>query len=128
MELSEALRTLRAKHNYTQEFVAEKVGVHYTNYGKYESGKTIPKFNHAKKLADLYNLSLDDLYNYGKESGLYRAPEYEKKVLEDGVINGYKKAKNSSVSVMIELDGSDESEKKWIQMIKHINQAVKATI
>lgn len=45
----------------SQEEVAKKLGVHNTTYGNWELGKTEPSLNDLVKLADLMNVSTDEL-------------------------------------------------------------------
>ncbi|MBE9915692.1 helix-turn-helix domain-containing protein [Paenibacillus donghaensis] len=57
------LKRLRKTYKYTQEEVAENIGVSRQAVAKWENGETIPDINHCIALAELYNLTLDDLVN-----------------------------------------------------------------
>lgn len=59
--LAENLRELRKLHNYTQDYVAEVLGVVRQTYSHYETGKRTPDSETLYKLAGLYNISVDDL-------------------------------------------------------------------
>lgn len=48
----------------SQEEVAEKLGVSRQTISKRELGETIPDIYQSKKLANLYNLSLDELIEF----------------------------------------------------------------
>ncbi len=65
--LNENLMNLRKIHKYSQEFVAEKIGVSRQAVAKWETGETTPDIINCKLLADLYQVSLDDLVNYDNE-------------------------------------------------------------
>ena len=67
---SENLIKLRKIHNLTQEDVAAKIGVTRQSVAKWESGETIPDLDRCKILAELFEVSLDDLANYETESNL----------------------------------------------------------
>lgn len=74
--LSDNLQTLRKMNRLTQEEVAEKVGVSRQALAKWESGETIPDIERCKLLADLYNVSLDELTDYSeKRSGMPIPPK-----------------------------------------------------
>lgn len=74
--LSDNLQTLRKLNRLTQEEVAEKVGVSRQALAKWESGETIPDIERCKLLADLYNVSLDELTDYSeKRSGMPIPPK-----------------------------------------------------
>ena len=58
------LLTLRKMRHMTQEEIAEKVGVSRQSVAKWESGETVPDLDKCKMLAELFEVSLDDLANY----------------------------------------------------------------
>ncbi len=55
------LIAFRKKAILTQTQVAEALGVDRSTYAYYETGATTPKFNTLLKLAQLYNISIDDI-------------------------------------------------------------------
>lgn len=62
--IGENLLTLRKKFNYSQEDVAEKIGVSRQAVAKWESGETTPDLTNSIALAELYDVTLDDLVHY----------------------------------------------------------------
>jgi len=62
--LNENLLNLRKINKYSQEYVAEQIGVSRQAVAKWETGETTPDIVNCKALADLYDVSLDDLVNY----------------------------------------------------------------
>ncbi len=61
MELGNSLFHARKSCGLSQEQVAEKLGVSRQTISKWESGETLPDICQSKKMALLYNVSLDDL-------------------------------------------------------------------
>ena len=61
---------LRKLKQLTQEDVAEAVGVSRQAIAKWESGETMPDLGKCKLLADLFDVSLDDLANYEAEANM----------------------------------------------------------
>ena len=59
--LPQKLKELRKVHHYTQDYVAEVLGVVRQTYSHYETGKRTPDAEALYKLAGLYNISIDDL-------------------------------------------------------------------
>ncbi len=59
--LPERLRELRISHGYQQADVAAVLGVIRQTYSHYENGKRVPSAATLKKLADLYQIRVDDL-------------------------------------------------------------------
>lgn len=78
--LSENLLILRKRHHYSQETAAEKIGVSRQTLAKWEAGESVPEIDKCIRIADLYQVSLDDLVHYsGKEKGL-QIPEKGKHI------------------------------------------------
>ena len=59
--INENLRKLRIYNKYTQEDIAEKLGVSRQSVAKWENGESIPDINKCMELAKLYDVTLDDL-------------------------------------------------------------------
>jgi len=61
MEIGKKLLELRKKNNFSQEQLAEKLGVARQTISKWELGETSPDLKEAKELAKIFNVSLDEL-------------------------------------------------------------------
>ena len=61
------LKSLRKKNQYTQEEIAEKINVSRQSVAKWENGESNPDIESCIKLANLYNVKLDDLVNHSEE-------------------------------------------------------------
>ena len=73
------LVTLRKLKNMTQEDIAEKIGVSRQSVAKWETGETVPDLDKCKILAEIFEVSLDDLANYESEDSMGMAlPPKEK--------------------------------------------------
>lgn len=64
------LAQMRKVLQLTQEDVAEKLGVTRQSVAKWESGESVPDLDKCKQLADIFEVSLDDLANYEPEKNL----------------------------------------------------------
>ena len=67
--LKENISMLRSVNGYSQEEVAEKIGVSRQAYAKWEKGETVPDVERCKKLAELYGVTIDSLVNYSDKIG-----------------------------------------------------------
>ena len=61
MEITELLKTLRAKKGYTMKQVAELCGMNEQVYRNYENGSRNPGVPALCKFADLYGVTVDFL-------------------------------------------------------------------
>lgn len=68
------LITLRQLHKYSQEDVAEQIGVSRQAVAKWESGETIPDIVNCDTLARLYNVELKDLIHHDQEQTGFHIP------------------------------------------------------
>ena len=86
MNLGNQLFHARKKCGLSQEAVAEKLGVSRQTISKWETNETIPDIYQSKKMARLYNTSLDELFEFDVELSEIQevinksTPEVEEKI------------------------------------------------
>lgn len=61
MEFSEQLRLIRMKKGYKQREVAQYLGMQLRSYQFYEQGRSEPSIGKLVALADLFEVTLDEL-------------------------------------------------------------------
>lgn len=59
----ELIRKLRRENNYSQEYVANKLGISQKAYSEIENGKTNLKHEQVNLLAELLHISADEICN-----------------------------------------------------------------
>ena len=67
MSFAENLTELRKYHNFSQEELAEMIGVSRQTLSKYETGESLPDIEKCKLLADVFSVAIDDLISYQKD-------------------------------------------------------------
>ena len=72
--LKDNLVMLRKLNSYSQEQIAEKIGISRQAYAKWENGMTIPDIEKATLLAQVYGISLDSLTKTEKVDGVGMLP------------------------------------------------------
>lgn len=65
--ISTNLIHLRKLYQYTQEDVAQKVGVSRQSVAKWEAGESLPDLDSIVALSKLYNVTIDNLINYDED-------------------------------------------------------------
>ena len=60
------LLEMRKLHNWSQEELAERIGVSRQTLSKYETGESLPDIEKCRMLADLFGVTVDDLIRYEK--------------------------------------------------------------
>lgn len=67
--LSKNIRYLRKKNDWSQEYIAQKLGYKsYTTIQKWEMGTSEPPLKKLKELASLFNVDINDLANKDMET------------------------------------------------------------
>ena len=75
-QIARNLTTLRQLNQYTQEGVAEQIGVSRQAVAKWESGESMPDIANCDALAQLYGVELSDLIHHDQEeTGLHIPPK-----------------------------------------------------
>lgn len=54
-------------HGYSQDELADRIGVSRQTLSKYETGESLPDIEKCRLLANALDVSIDDLVNYDKE-------------------------------------------------------------
>ncbi len=67
MSLGSSLFQARKKSGLSQENVAGKLGISRQTISKWETDETVPDIRQSKKMAVLYNISLDELIDFDFE-------------------------------------------------------------
>lgn len=86
MLFSEFLKRIRNTAGYTQQNLADLLGVDRSTYSYYETGKTEPNIRQLKKIAALYNLRMDDLINC-RFAPIDDAPAFSNEPQEQPLVN-----------------------------------------
>ena len=76
--LKENLVMLRRLGGYSQEQVAEKIGISRQAYAKWETGATVPDVDKAAALARTYGVTLDSLLKPETVDGVGTVPPAQK--------------------------------------------------
>lgn len=72
--LKDNLIMLRRIHGYSQEEIAEKIGISRQAYAKWEKGLTIPDVEKCALLAEIYETTVDNLLKTSSEDGIGMIP------------------------------------------------------
>ena len=69
MSFAENLTELRKLHDYSQEELADLIGVSRQTLSKYETGESLPDIEKCRLLAEVFAVSVDAMITYEKGSG-----------------------------------------------------------
>lgn len=72
MELGKKIRQLRFKAGLTQDQLAEKLGIGAQSVSKWENAATMPDITQLPLLAEIFGISIDDLFDLTTEQRLNR--------------------------------------------------------
>ena len=72
--LKDNLVMLRNLHGFSQEAIAEKIGISRQAYAKWETGATIPDIEKCRLLAEVYGTTIDGLVRTETVEGLGMIP------------------------------------------------------
>lgn len=63
MEIGKKLKELRLSEQLTQQQLANKLQISRVNYTRYETNVVRPDYETLIKLADFYDISLDEIFD-----------------------------------------------------------------
>lgn len=93
MDMAERLQELRRKANYSQEQIADMLGISRQAISKWESGQGKPEIDNIIKLTDIYDVSSDYIL-LGKE---------DKKAIAEPAETENSKTKKTAHSIILIL-------------------------
>jgi len=70
MSFAENIIELRKMHDFSQEELADMIGVSRQTLSKYETGESLPDIQKCKLIADAFGVSMDDLISYDKNDNV----------------------------------------------------------
>ena len=109
MESSEKIKIMREMNQWTQEEVAEKLGMSTTGYAKIERGQTNVSVEKLKQIAQVFNLNVAQLLDDDERF------VNEKLSLENEKLKQLLSAKESEIEalkkVIVLLENAKQSEK-----------------
>lgn len=73
MGLQEKLKELRLNNNISQKRLADAIGVAQSSINYWEKGQRTPSVSAAQKLADFFDITLDELYDIDNADNLPKA-------------------------------------------------------
>ncbi len=79
LNLGENIRKYRKRIDWTQEQLADRLGVSYQSVSRWESGNGYPDMEHLPTMARLFSVTMDDLIGYGDENEKLPRREMEKR-------------------------------------------------
>ena len=62
MELKDKLQLLRKQNGYSQEQLADKLGIARQTLSKWENGQAVPELGNLISLSNLYGITIDRIF------------------------------------------------------------------
>jgi len=112
------LKSLRTKHNFSQEHVADVLGKSdYSGYQRLESGRTALGFDDAARLAELYKVPMEYIYDHEQYEEDHKKVEGWNEQREEYILT-------PKLQISVTLDGQESTLKKYIEMLTNVNNAM----
>jgi len=111
------LKILREVNNYTQEFVAEALGLDQSTYSKLERNPKSLKADQAEKLASLYDVDIADILSAEVSISFSHSTFSEK-----GYVHNYFEQKEMVEKIILSKDDEIKTLKEQIDHLKSQNE------
>lgn len=87
MDVSTKLKLLRERYSYTQEFVANKLGISQSTYFNLETGNTKLSVKRAAQLAEIYDIPASFFLDNGCSVTNYNIGDYCRTINQSEITN-----------------------------------------
>lgn len=82
MNLKDTLQLLRKQNGYSQEELADKIGIARQTISKWENGQAVPELNGLILLSELYGVTIDRIIKGNEACGLFLCPSADSDISE----------------------------------------------
>ncbi|GAA3749807.1 MULTISPECIES: helix-turn-helix transcriptional regulator [Flavobacterium] len=106
------IRNIRELKNYTQEYMAERLGVTQAGYSKIEKGKTSLSYEKLVEIGRILDVSVEDIISF----------EYDKYFSNYGKITG-----NNNGSILINADNTSVLKELYEDKIQLLEKLLNRT-
>lgn len=111
VEIGDRLAGLRKAHGYSQEELADKIGVSRQAVSKWERTESSPDTDNLIALANLYGVSLDELVGINADVDTSYASEKKTDDEEFGDLDDLEDLEDDDNTIVLDLDGLDDAKK-----------------
>ena len=123
MELSEKIKELRKKRDWSQEIVANKLNISLNSYGALERGETDIKLSRIDELAKIFEVDISFFFINDAEKTFRRKGDMNRR-FDDINVDDYHQLECNNCKLMMEiktnkLDETIERQKDIISEKKH---------
>lgn len=109
LQIANRLVQLRKEHGYSQDALADKLGVSRQAISKWECGEAAPDTDNLIALAELYNVTLDSLLGYQKGARADFNEEKQGNTVETEIFEEEPEAKEEATENAQATDGEREN-------------------
>lgn len=99
MNIGKTIADYRKAANMTQSEVADKLGVTYQAVSKWERDESLPDITMLPKIADLFNISIDNLLRGSFEMKEEKEVETAKQIIEEAAVSETEKNNDSKEEI-----------------------------
>lgn len=121
LNVKNQLIEMRKKNKFTQQQIADIIGVVRSTYTYYETGKTTPSITILKQLAQVYNIPVDDFIKDDSEPAeSYNAPSKAVRISQNNILAQLSEEERTAVAYLRLLNSNDRAE--ILEMMKQFTR------
>jgi transcriptional regulator with XRE-family HTH domain len=69
-QIGQKIKKIRELRSYTQEYMAEQLGMSQTGYGNIERGETDINLNRMKQISEILGIKIQELFGFDEKAAL----------------------------------------------------------
>ena len=122
MKLSEKVKFLRQSHGWTQEQIAEKLGMSINGYGCIERGETDANLSRLEQISEVFGISLAELFDLENTKRVVKFANFSSDCNNDKLT--YQVGTNQETELKHELEKAQLIIKQQQEKINYLEEIV----
>lgn len=135
MKLNEKIRFMRQSKGWSQEETADKLQMSVSGYANIERGETDVKISRLENIAEVFEIDLLELLNFGEKNTFYFGGNNNQPILQNANVEVEKISfathqyeLEKAQLLLKEKDQRIESLEQQIEQLKEINELLKQKV
>jgi transcriptional regulator with XRE-family HTH domain len=124
--IGQKIKQLRTLKGFSREDLAEKLNISVTAYAKIERDETDPNFSRLQQIAEIFDISVQELVSFGEKNVFFIQGNNENSPLGQNIVTYYqqKDLSHENELLKIKLQAMEKEIESLYRELKQLNDII----